>query len=153
MGSPASILNRVCIDDLRRVTQENNGQNPFIFPPANSEFIDAFRSVVVAAASELEIFSIDLDRNEWARFNRLGIEPDTNGSVTMADAEFRIEVNRTPFRLYAKIEDQIATGDLPQEIFMKVYEAGAQIRVIGVNNDALSPATMFARLTGWTVPF
>lgn len=153
MGSPASILNRVCIDDLRRVTQENGGQNPFIFPPPNGEFIDAFRSVVVPASSELEIFSIDLDRNEWARINGLGIEPDTNGAVTMADAEFRIEVNRTPFRLYAKIADQIATGDLPQEIFMKVFEAAAEIRIVGVNNNAVSPATMFARMTGWTIPF
>ena len=146
-------LNRICIDDLTRVTSENGGQNPFIFPPANGEFIDAFRSVVVPALSELEIFSIELDRNEWARLNGLGIEPDTNGIVTMADAEFRIEVNRTPFRLYAKISDQIAKGDEPQEIFMKVFEAGATIRIMGVNNDALSPATMFARITGWTVPF
>jgi len=153
MSSPTSFLNRICIDDLARVTQENGGQNPFIFPPANSEFIDAFRSVVVPALSERVIFSIDLDRNEWARINGLGIEPDTTGQVSMAMAQFRIEVNRTPFKLYALISDQIATGDQPQEIFMKVFEAAARIRIVGVNQDPVSPATMFARMTGWTVPF
>lgn len=153
MGSPNSLLNRICIDDLARVTQENGGRNPFIFTPPNSEFIDAFRSVIVPAASELEIFSIELDRNEWARIAGLGIEPDTNGIVTMADVDFRIEVNRTPFKLYALISDQIAKGDEPQEIFMKVFEAAATIRIVGVNNNAVTPATMFARMTGWTVPF
>ena len=148
MGQPNVVL--ACESDLDRVTRENGGRNPFFVAPANTDFIDADRAVLVALSSEAEILAVRLNRNEWARLSMIGLEPDTQGVVSMDDVQFLLQVNRTTIRT---INNQIAQGDDPGPLFVKVQEPGSTIRVMGVNNNAVSPATMFCRLIGWTVPF
>lgn len=139
-----------CPDDLARVTAENEGRNPFIHMPANAQFLDVDRALSIALSSQATLFSIKLDRNEWARLSMIGLEPDTLGIVPMADVQFLLQVNRATIRT---INNQIGAGDNPTVLFIKVVQPGSEIRLVGVNNNAVTAATMFARLIGWSIPF
>ena len=149
MSQPSQIL-VPCPDDLARVTIENGGRNPYSFAPVNAEHIDFDTALSVALSSQAELFRIKLDRNEWARLSMIGLEPDTNGVVPMADVQFLLQVNRATIKT---INNQIGRGDDPTFLFIKVQQAGSEIRIVGVNNSATTAATMFARLIGWTIPF
>lgn len=139
-----------CPDDLARVTAENNGRNPFIDMPANAQFLDVDRALSIPLSDQATLFSIKLDRNEWARLSMIGLEPDTNGVVPMVDVQFLLQVNRSTIRT---INNQIGRGDDPTVLFIKVQQPGSEIRLVGVNNNTVAPATMFARLIGWSIPF